>query len=68
MGIECAYSFWDLYVAAIGKNPSKKTKDKFALLSQEGKNKQVSNWASIAGWKTQKKIGSDKKIYIAFFP
>lgn len=68
IGIECAYSFEDLYRAAFGK--SLKPQEKFELqnLSQEKINTLVSLWAQKAQWKTHKKKGSDKKVYLSFHP
>ncbi len=68
MDISCNFSFWDLYKAAFKKNPSKKLKKDFQNLSQIEINKHVLIWAKKAGWQTEERIGSDKKIYLAFFP
>jgi hypothetical protein len=68
MGIECAYSFEDLYRAAYGKSLSLKEKNKLQNISQEKINSLVLAWAEKAGWKTNKKIGKDNKIYLSFYP
>lgn len=68
MGIECAYSFLDLYKAAFGKRPPLKEKLKLQKLSQEEINGLVMQWAKKAGWKTREKKGSDGKNYLSFWP
>lgn len=65
---ECDYSFWELYVAAFNKNPSDEEKEEFHQLPQFRRNMKVKEWAKLAGWKTIRRIGSDFKIYIAFYP
>lgn len=68
MGIECAYSFDDLYKAAFGKNLTKKEKLEFQKLSQKEINSLVLNWAQKTNWITLEKKGVDGKIYISFHP
>lgn len=68
MGIECNYSFADLYRAAFGIGLNIKEKRKFQAYSQEQINALVIEWAKIAGWKTKKKKGADKKVYLSFYP
>lgn len=68
MGIECAYSFDDLYKAAYGKNLKANEKAELQNLSQEKINEFVEIWAQKARWKTCKKKGSDNKIYLSFHP
>lgn len=68
MGIECNFSFDDLYKAAFGKDISKKAKQEFANLSQDKINNLVLKWSKKANWKTEEKKGIDGKIYLAFFP
>lgn len=68
MDVSCNFSFWDLYVAAFGKAATPSFRKKFVTLSQDMINKKVMLWANKAGWKTEKRIGSDKKLYIAFYP
>lgn len=68
MGIECAYSFWDLYRAAFGKDASRKTKAKFYSMSQNMRNREVESWAKLANWQIDKRLGTDGEIYFAFAP
>jgi hypothetical protein len=68
MAIECNYSFQDLYFAAFGHKPPLKEKIKLQKLSQEEINVLVRTWAEKAGWKTQKKKGTDKNVYLSFHP
>lgn len=68
MGIECAYSFIDLYKAAFGHKIALKEKKAFQRLSQEEINSLVKEWANKAGWKTREKRGTGNVLYLAFFP
>lgn len=68
MDQSCSFSFWDLYTAAYGKAPSIELKKKFMSLSQNEINRKVRKWAHIAEWKTEERMGTDKKLYLAFFP
>ena len=68
MSNECDYSFWDLYTAAYQKVPTESEKKEFFALPQFRRNMKVKEWAKRAGWKTKRKIGSDFKIYVAFYP
>ena len=68
MGEECNYSFFDLYKAAYGHRIALKEKRALQKLSQEEINKLVLVWAKEAGWKTKKKKGTDKKVYLSFHP
>jgi hypothetical protein len=68
MGIECAYSFTDLYQAAFGRLPSREEMVAFGSVNQESRNAQVREWARIAGWETKDKNGSDGRVYTAFAP
>lgn len=68
MGIECAYSFLDLYKAAFGKSPALKEKIKLQTLSQDEINQLVKDWAEKANWKTRNKKGADGIIYLSFHP
>ncbi len=65
---ECDYSFFDLYKAAFGHRIPLKEKRELQKLSQNEINILVSQWAKEAGWKTKKKKGTDKKIYLSFHP
>ena len=67
MGVECAYSFHDLYKAVFGKELSLQEKKKLQSLPQEDINTLVSKWAKEAGWKTEKKKGTNGKIYLSFY-
>lgn len=64
----CNYSFDDLYFAAYKKSLSDQEKNNLQELQQDEVNALVSEWAKKAHWKTMKKIGSDKKVYLAFEP
>ncbi len=65
---ECNFSFWDLYKAALKKLPNESEKEEFYKLSQFRRNMKVKEWAKLAGWKTRRRIGTDFKIYVAFYP
>jgi hypothetical protein len=68
MGEECAYSFWDLYQAALKRQPTEVEKKKFFALSQTERNALVKDLAEKAGWGIDDRIGSDGQIYTAFCP
>lgn len=68
IGIECDYSFDMLYEAAFGKSLKPQEKVELQNLPQEKINTLVSLWAQKAHWKTRKKKGSDKKVYLSFHP
>lgn len=68
MGIECAYSFEELYKAAFGRSLTKKEKLEFQESSQEEINNLVLVWAQKAKWTTDKRSGTDGREYIAFYP
>lgn len=68
MDLSCNFSFWDLHKAVFGKNPTSKFKKEFMNLPQDEINECVKDWASKAKWRTEKRRGTDNKIYIAFFP
>jgi hypothetical protein len=67
-GIECAFSFADLYEAAFDRLPEdKELEDLYALPNVE-KNKIVGEWAKHAGWSTDERLGDDGETYLAFWP
>ena len=68
MGIECDYSFYDLYRAAFKRQPTLEQIAHFESLPQSGKNELVKQWAAAAAWETQDKVGSDGVTYTAFAP
>lgn len=68
MDSACNFSFWDLYKAAFGKSATPAVKKRFFTLSQKAINKKVTLWAQRAGWKTEERMGTDNKLYIAFYP
>ncbi len=68
MGIECAYSFDDLYFAATSKHLSALESERFLQLSQDEKNHLVRQWANQAKWMVEDRIGSDGLTYSAFWP
>ena len=68
MGPECAYSFKDLYIAAFKKAPEAGELESLYALAQDQRNKQVKEWAILAGWGTKERIGSDGVQYTAFCP
>ncbi|MDO8269869.1 MAG: hypothetical protein Q7T54_04335 [Candidatus Levybacteria bacterium] len=57
-----------LYKAAFGRSLTQKKKLEMQKLPQEEVNSLVLLWAKKAGWKTQKKKGTDKNIYLSFHP
>lgn len=68
MGIECAYSYSDLFYAAYGRMPNSDELSKMATLTQTERNRYVKELARAASWQTQDKVGSDLQIYTAFAP
>ncbi len=68
MGIECAYSFKDLFKATFGQDPSAGELEELYLLSQSEKNAVVAKWAKRAGWTTAVRLGTDGVEYLAFYP
>lgn len=68
MDASCNFSFWDLYTAAHGKTATVEFKKEFMSQPQDHINKSVKLWAEKAQWRTEERIGTDKKLYLAFFP
>jgi hypothetical protein len=68
MKLECAYSFADLYTAALGQSPTQAELDALYALSQVERNSQVRAWAKQAGWGVEDRVGSDGVVYTAFCP
>jgi len=68
MGIECSYSFWDLFVAAFQREPTDNQRYEFGILTQHERNRRVKLWAQKAGWGVEDRIGSDGNLYTAFCP
>lgn len=68
MGVECSYSFWDLYKTAFGKEADEALRSDFGKMTQDERNKTVRQWAEKAGWETSERIGSDGLAYTAFAP
>ncbi len=68
MGIECNFSFFDLFRAAFKREPTVEEIAHFENLPQSGKNELVKEWAQEAAWETQDKMGSDGQLYTAFAP
>ena len=67
-GVECAYGFQDLFFAAFGRMPDDTEIGEFMLLDQPEKNLRVKEWAELAGWETQERVGDDRVVYTAFAP
>lgn len=67
MGLECNFSFKDLYNAALGKDMDPLEIQAFNSVSQEERNEKVKLWADMAGWTTEERIGSDGRVYVAFW-
>ena len=67
-GLECAYSFRDLFQAAFGREAKPEEMDEFSHLTQEEKNQKVKEWAKLADWNTLDKVGADGQTYTAFYP
>lgn len=68
MGIECNYSFFDLFRAANKREPTVEEIAHFENLIQEKKNDLVKQWAHEAAWEIRDKIGDDGITYRAFAP
>lgn len=68
MGIECAYSFKDLYLAAFGHEPKVDELLNLYALPQAKKNAVVAKWTKKAGWATSVRLGTDGVEYLAFYP
>lgn len=68
MGVECRYSFWDLYEAAFGKKVDAEYREEFFSMSQNKRNREVEKWAEISNWQVEKRIGTDGLTYFAFAP
>lgn len=68
MGIECSYSFWDLFSKAYGRGATEKEKKDFFALTQDARNELVKQWADLASWEIDERVGTDGKIYTAFAP
>lgn len=68
MGIECDFSFIDLYQAAHHKKPEREELSSFGKISQAERNELVKQWAKKAGWHTKDKMGNDGQVYTAFAP
>lgn len=68
MGIECDYSFKDLYFAAFGEAPTQDEMVEFLRLDQDVRNERVKLWAEKAGWGTDDRVGTDGPVYTAFCP
>ena len=68
MGEECAYSFWDLFDAALKRQPTPEEKKKFLEMTQKERNDVVKELANKAGWGIDDRIGSDGQLYTAFCP
>ena len=67
MNKECAFGFADLYRAAFGVDMRSEEQNEFSKLPQEHVNELVSRWARIAHWHTEERMGTDGKLYIAFW-
>ena len=68
MGIECSYSFNDLYFAAYGESMEREVEQRLYSVDQSERNSMVAEWAEDAGWETTKRAGSDGNVYLAFCP
>jgi hypothetical protein len=68
MGIECAYSFWDLFESAHNRPATGEEKEAFFALPQTKRNALVKKWAALASWEVEERIGSDGLQYTAFAP
>lgn len=65
---ECAYSFNDLFFAALKRQMTAEEKRSFSSLSQDEINEKVGELALKAGWGTMDKTGTDGRMYRAFCP
>lgn len=68
MGVECSYSFWDLFVCAHGREPSETEKQSFYAATQDERNIRIKKWAELASWDIDERIGTDGLLYTAFAP
>jgi hypothetical protein len=68
MGIECDFSYSDLFYAAHGRRPNASEKFRLANMTQKERNEYVAELANLAKWQTQEKLGTDNQIYTAFAP
>lgn len=68
MESECQFSFSDLYEAAFGRKPTLEEIAYLKNFSQEELNKRVKEWAKKADWNALDIVGTDGKIYTAFYP
>ncbi len=68
MGLECNFSFADLFKAAHKRIPTAEELSHFEDMPQPIRNELVKAWAHAARWYTQDKTGTDHCIYTAFAP
>jgi hypothetical protein len=68
MGIECDYSYNDLFRAAYNRLTTVKERELLSQMTQKDRNKYVRRLAGLAEWETKDKLGSDNQIYTAFAP
>lgn len=67
-GINCAYSFSDLFFAAENRMPSEEELTVFAKMTQGRRNQAVKRLAEQADWNVEDRSGADDIIYTAFWP
>lgn len=68
MGIECDYSYNDLFKAAYNRLPTSKESKLLSQMTQTDRNEYVRKLAQLAEWEIEEKLGSDNQIYTAFAP
>lgn len=64
----CQYSFKDLFIAAKGREWTKKENADFSALDQETRNVRVRELAKQANWRVQDILDRDGLTYTAFWP
>lgn len=68
MGVECLYSFWDLFDKAHGRKATDEERATFFLLPHDKRNILIRKWAVLASWEVDERTGTDGKTYTAFAP
>ncbi len=68
MGLECQFSFEDLFLAAHKRTIRQEEYQDLMQASQPHRNKLVEQWAELSGWVTIPRQGTDGLLYLAFHP
>jgi len=67
MELSCQFSFNDLHQAAFGRPLTEAERRELYALTQEERNERVGEWAKIAHWQTEDRVGADGIEYTAFW-